>query len=296
MKSLNILKKVVVLAIPLLVMSCHTHTKVVKDQPLTPEQTQQALQAIQEAEQQAAFLDKVSTSVAKTSKTQFVTSKLKFSIEYGPQQVTLTGNLKMKRDDVIQLQLMAFGFVEAGRLEFTKDYVLIIDRINKQFIKVPYNYVDFLRNSGINFYTLQALFWNEMFMPGKQTVDKTMYDKFTTSTSDNDIIISLDEGKMNYSWLANSQSGRIKMANISYRDVLKGNTQLNWDYNAFSKLGSILFPSDMGVTLTMPEKEIKLGIKLNYLGNESDWETRTKVSDKYREVDVDQILRRFMAL
>ena len=279
MKSLNILK-VVALAIPLLVMSCHTHTKVVKDQPLTPEQTQQALQAIQEAEQQAAFLDKVSTSVAKTSKTQFVTSKLKFSIEYGPQQVTLTGNLKMKRDDVIQL----------------KDYVLIIDRINKQFIKVPYNYVDFLRNSGINFYTLQALFWNEMFMPGKQTVDKTMYDKFTTSTSDNDIIISLDEGKMNYSWLANSQSGRIKMANISYRDVLKGNTQLNWDYNAFSKLGSILFPSDMGVTLTMPEKEIKLGIKLNYLGNESDWETRTKVSDKYREVDVDQILRRFMAL
>ena len=295
MKSLNILK-VVALAIPLLVMSCHTHTKVVKDQPLTPEQTQQALQAIQEAEQQAAFLDKVSTSVAKTSKTQFVTSKLKFSIEYGPQQVTLTGNLKMKRDDVIQLQLMAFGFVEAGRLEFTKDYVLIIDRINKQFIKVPYNYVDFLRNSGINFYTLQALFWNEMFMPGKQTVDKTMYDKFTTSTSDNDIIISLDEGKMNYSWLANSQSGRIKMANISYRDVLKGNTQLNWDYNAFSKLGSILFPSDMGVTLTMPEKEIKLGIKLNYLGSESDWETRTKVSDKYREVDVDQILRRFMAL
>ena len=291
MKILNILK-VAALAVPLLVMSCHTHTKVIKDEA----QQQPSPQAIKEAEEQTAFLDKVSTSVAKTSKTQFVTSKLKFSIEYGPQQVTLTGNLKMKRDDVIQLQLMAFGFVEAGRLEFTKDYVLIIDRINKQFIKVPYNYVDFLRNSGINFYTLQALFWNEMFMPGRQTVDKTMYDKLSTSISDNDVIISLDEGKMNYSWLASSQSGRIKMTNISYRDVLKGNTQLNWDYHAFSKLGSIMFPSDMGVTLTMPEKEIKLGIKLNYLGNESDWEPRTKVSDKYREVDIDQILRRFMAL
>ena len=291
MKILNILK-VAALAVPLLVMSCHTHTKVIKDEA----QQQPSPQAIKEAEEQTAFLDKVSTSVAKTSKTQFVTSKLKFSIEYGPQQVTLTGNLKMKRDDVIQLQLMAFGFVEAGRLEFTKDYVLIIDRINKQFIKVPYNYVDFLRNSGINFYTLQALFWNEMFMPGRQTVDKTMYDKLSTSISDNDVIISLDEGKMNYSWLANGQSGRIKMTNISYRDVLKGNTQLNWDYHAFSKLGSIMFPSDMGVTLTMPEKEIKLGIKLNYLGNESDWEPRTKVSDKYREVDIDQILRRFMAL
>ena len=52
----------------------------------------------------------------------------------------------------------------------------------------------------------------------------------------------------------------------------------------------------MKITLTTPEKEVKLGVRLNYLGNESDWEPRTKVSDKYREVDVDQILRRFMAL
>jgi hypothetical protein len=52
----------------------------------------------------------------------------------------------------------------------------------------------------------------------------------------------------------------------------------------------------MGITLTTPEKELKLGIKLTYLGNESEWETRTTVSDKYREVTVDDILRRFMAL
>ena len=292
MKILNILK-VAALAVPLLVMSCHTHTKVIKDEA----QQQPSPQAIKEAKEQTAFLDKVSTSVAKTSKTQFVTSKLKFSIEYGPQQVTLTGNLKMKRDDVIQLQLMAFGFVEAGRLEFTKDYVLIIDRINKQFIKVPYNYVDFLRNSGINFYTLQALFWNEMFMPGRQTVDKTMYDKLSTSISDNDVIISLDEGKMNYSWLANGQSGRIKMTNISYRDVLKGNTQLNWDYEDFRSIGGKkVFPCSHSITFTVPEKEVKLGMTLNYIKHDENWETRTDVSASYREVSVDEILRRFMAL
>jgi hypothetical protein len=243
--------------------------------------------------EQTAFLEKVNDN---TSKPQFVTSKLKFSIEYGPQQVSLTGNLKMKRDDVIQLQLMAFGFVEAGRIEFTKDYVLIIDRINKQFLKAPYNYVDFLRNSGINFFTLQALFWNELFVPGRQSVDKEALEKFSTNMDAEDVVITLDEGKMNYSWLANNKSGRIKMANIAYRDQLKGNTQLNWDYKEFTRMGSIAFPSNMGIALTTPESEIKLGIRLNYLKNESDWATRTKVSDKYREVTVDQILRRFMAL
>lgn len=284
MKISSILK-VAVLALPLFMASCHVHKKAVKDTPETvvPAETQQ----------QTAFLEKVNDN---TSKPQFVTSKLKFSIEYGPQQVSLTGNLKMKRDDVIQLQLMAFGFVEAGRIEFTKDYVLIIDRINKQFLKAPYNYVDFLRNSGINFFTLQALFWNELFVPGRQSVDKEALEKFSTNMDAEDVVITLDEGKMNYSWLANNKSGRIKMANIAYRDQLKGNTQLNWDYKEFTRMGSIAFPSNMGISLTTPESEIKLGIRLNYLKNESDWATRTKVSDKYREVTVDQILRRFMAL
>ena len=283
MKISNIFK-VAVVAVPLFLTSCHSSKNVVKDvaQPVSAEQLEQS-----------AFLEKVNDNSAKP---QFVTSKLKFSIEYGPQQVSLTGNLRMKRDDVIQLQLMAFGFVEAGRIEFTKDYVLIIDRINKQFLKAPYNYVDFLRNSGINFYTLQALFWNELFMPGRQKVDKTALEKFSANMDSEDVVISLDEGKMNYSWLANNKSGRIKMANISYRDQLKGNTQLNWDYKEFSRMDKISFPSNMGVTLTMPEKEVKLGIRLNYLKNESDWATRTKVSDIYREVRVDQILRRFMAL
>jgi hypothetical protein len=264
--------------------SCHTHKNAVKEapQPVTPEVLEQS-----------AFLEKVNDNATKA---QFVTSKLKFSIEYGPQQVSLTGNLKMKRDDVIQLQLMAFGFVEAGRIEFTKDYVLIVDRINKQFLKAPYNYVDFLRNSGINFFTLQALFWNELFVPGRQSVDKEALEKFSTNMDAEDVVITLDEGKMNYSWLANNKSGRIKMANIAYRDQLKGNTQLNWDYKEFTRMGSIAFPSNMGIALTTPESEIKLGIRLNYLKNESDWATRTKVSDKYREVTVDQILRRFMAL
>ena len=110
--------------------------------------------------QRQAFLLQVNDNAQHA---RFITSKIKFSVEVGNQNMTLTGNLKMKRDDVIRLQLMAFGFVEAGRLEFTPDYVLIIDRINKLYLKVPYSHLDFMRNSNIDFYVIQALFWNELF-------------------------------------------------------------------------------------------------------------------------------------
>ena len=230
---------------------------------------------------------------------KFITSKVKFSVEVGPQKLTLTGNLKMKRDDVIRLQLMAFGFVEAGRIELTKEYVLIMDRINKQYLKAPWMSIDFLRNSGLNFNTLQALFWNQLFMPNLARTEKLSADSlayFTTIESGDDMIISLEEGKMDYSWLANKQTALIQMANILYKDRFNGNTQLNWDYDQFEKLNKTVFPKKHAITLTTPEKEVKLGMTLNYIGAETEWEPRTEISNKYREVTVDEILRRFMAL
>jgi hypothetical protein len=194
---------------------------------------------------------------------------------------------------------MAFGFVEAARLEFTKDYVLIMDRINKQYLKAPWMSVDFLRNSGITFTTLQSLFWNELFRPSITTVDKQQIDSigdYALLDSGDDIIISLEQGKMDYSWLASRNDALIRMANILYKDRFNGNSQLNWDYDQFEKLNKSLFPRKSAITLTTPEKEVKLGMTLNYIGSETEWEPRTEISNKYREVTVDEILRRFMSL
>ena len=289
MKLTNILK-MVVLASPLLLASCRSHKQVTETKPvvISPEQTE--------------LLTRVDANNMHSS--AFIGSKLKFTVSVGDQQLSLTGNLRIKRDDVIRLQLMAFGFVEAARIEFTQDYVLFIDRINKQYLKAPYYYIDFLRNSGINYNTLQALFCNELFQPGKKQLTNEDLQKFTTSSlGEGEAIINYEDGdgdkvksKMFYSWLVYEETGRIKMANIMYRDPIQGNTQLNWEYRDFKTLGHKPFPTDMAITLTTPNKEVKLGVKLNYLNTDSDWETRTRVSDKYREVDFDEILRRFMAL
>ena len=289
MKAISCLK-IALMAIAVSIVSCRSHKHVVKTANTAIDSTQVEL------------IKKVDNHTQRNM--TYVGSKIKFTVNVGDQKLSLTGNLRMKRNDVIRLQLMAFGFVEAARLEFTKDYLLVIDRINKQYIKAPYHYIEFMRNSGINFSTLQALFWNELFQPGKDSIDAEARKRFTTTqVGDGEMVVNFEDGdgddiksKMYYSWLVNEQTGRIKMANIMYRDTHNGNTQLNWDYKDFKPLGTKNFPSDMLVTLTLPTKEVMLGIKLNYLNNDDDWELRTRVSDKYREVDFDEILRRFMAL
>ena len=290
MKPSSILK-IAVLAMPLLLSSCIFHKKAVKEeapQPLTAEELQNK-----------NFVDRVQDNVQTA---RFITSKVKFSVEVGAQKLTLTGNLKMKRDDVIRLQLMAFGFVEAGRIEMTKDYVLIMDRINKQYLKAPWMQIDFLRNSGLNFSSMQSLFWNELFKPnpvivGKKAVAATTAT-FSTIESGDDMIIQLNEGKMDYSWLVGRNDALIKMANIQYKDRFNSdnNAQLNWDYDKFEMFSSKKFPMKHAISLTTAKKDVKLGMTLNYIGSDTEWETRTEVSNKYREVTVDEILRRFMSL
>ena len=114
MKALRSISKIAAMMMLLTVVaSCGSHRKAVKETP------SKALSA--DTVKKVNFLQQVTDNAQHA---RFITSKVKFSVEVGPRQMTLTGNLKMKRDDVIRLQLMAFGFVEAGRIELTKDYGL----------------------------------------------------------------------------------------------------------------------------------------------------------------------------
>ena len=280
MKTTSILK-IAVLALPLVFTACKSKKKV---EPTVM------------TEEMKAKADFISSVKENAQTTKFLTSKVKFSVEVGPQKITLTGNLRMKRDDVIRLQLMAFGFVEAGRLEFTKEYVLIMDRINKLYMKVPYAQMDFLRNSQIDFYVLQSLFWNELFQPGKMKVTDEALKTFSAEIGTEDAIISMESGKLSYRWLAEKANHRVKMANILYNDRFRGNYQLNWDYEDFQQYNRKYFPMEHKISFSTPDKEVKLGMTLNYMAAEENWETRTEVSSKYRQVSVEEILQRFMSL
>ena len=287
MKALRSFSTFAMMAMLLAVVaSCGSHRKAVKETPTAVVNAADTLKM-------RAFLQQVTDNAQHA---RFITSKVKFSVEVGARQMTLTGNLKMKRDDVIRLQLMAFGFVEAGRLEFTKEYVLIMDRINKLYLKVPYMQIDFLRNSNIDFYVLQSLFWNELFQPGQMKVTDELLKNYKTEVGTDDTVVFMEDGKLSYRWLAENGTARVKMANIMYNDKYRGNYQLNWDYEDFQANNRKYFPMEHKISFTTPEKEIKLGMIFNYMGSEENWETRTEVSGKYRQVTVEEILQRFMSL
>lgn len=228
---------------------------------------------------------------------QFITSKIKFKIDLGDKDISLGGKLYMKRDDVIRIQLTALGLFEAGRLELTKDYVLVVDRMNKQYIKVDYSNADFLRQSGLNFYSLQALFWNELFLPSHTArVSATDAKNFTIDTSQfGALVLSHENGNLHYNWTASSNDYLINKFSGKY-SASGANVGVYWTYSDFKLFASKMFPTTNNVKITTPKKTVTMDIELNSPNNDSDWETRTNVSNKYKQVSLDDIMKKLSSL
>lgn len=211
-----------------------------------------------------------------------LSAKIKLQLSASGQEGDLSvgGHLKMKRGKVVRLQLVALGIMEAGRLEFTPDYVLLMDRINKQYVKADYNQLDFLRDNGLSFASLEALFWGEPFA---QDGDYTFNGDTAT--------ISLSSKKMDYEWKASTSDGSLYSTNIT----CKGDG-IKWNYGAPKAFAGGLMPSAHDVALTIAGRSARMKISLKDLSTDDSWEELTQVSSKYKEVDANYLLRRLLSL
>ena len=298
----NKIMKLAAFCLPLMLLaSCGTKKQIISDGVSNKNLPHQEVKSVEtERMQKLAFVQKVSDNQVYAKN---ITGSINFTIRMGEKKISVDGALRMRKDDVIRLQLYApiLGF-EIGRLEFTPDYVLIIDRYHKQYIKADYNHVDFLQKQGINFYSLQALFWNQLLVPGVKKVSDSDLKKFSANldeTAEN-VPVSIRYGNMNYQWKANRNSGRIAEANVTYKDKGNGDSRLNLKYSDFKSVGVKMFPATQVMsfmtTATQKKQEMKLILNLNEVKTDSNWSTQTEISKKYKQVSPEEALRKIMSI
>ena len=228
-----------------------------------------------------------------------IVSKIDFTIDAKGKNISVDGRIYMRKDEVIRVVLAPFGIMEVGRVEFTPEYVLVVDRMHKQYMKATYNDLSFLKNNGLNFYSLQALFWNELFLPGTNRLTDNMLDKF-----DSDLAagaqrkVRTKSGSLNFEWDTTVASGRIDAANVTYGTGTANASSASWKYDTFSALGSKTFPARQSVSFTgktgKTNSTIKVDIRMKKLTTDSNWETHSSVSDKYTKVSAEEALKILM--
>ena len=219
---------------------------------------------------------------------------MSLNVKMGSKNITVPGSLHMRYGEVIRIQaFIPLLGSEVGRIEFTPDYVLVIDRMHKEYIKEDYNKVDFLKNNGLNFYSLQALFWNQLFVPGTKSISEANLMDFGVTETGNSKNITLKKGNLNIVWNADNANGRISTAKATYSSLTQGKSSLNWTYSNFKAVAGKMFPAyqkfTFATTAIKNQSNISLTIDMDGVKTDSKWEAKSEISKRYKKIEATDV-------
>ena len=250
--------------------------------------------------QKLSFVEKVADTKVLAKN---LVSSIMFNVQSGDKDITVPGSIHMRKDEVIRIQLfIPLLGTEVARLEFTPDYVLVVDRMHKEYVMGDYNQLDFLKQNGINFSSLQSLFWNQLFLPGQQSVSESGLKQFgvNLSSSAETFPVTVSNGNMTFAWNAEKTTGLIRKTNVTYNSQSHGTSTLDWTYDDFTNFSAKLFPAHQTfrftTTATNKKQEATVDIQMKRLTTDDDWDAKTVVSDRYKKVDAKDVLSKITNL
>lgn len=306
MKRLNILMPLALAGL-LLVSSCASKKNIVRDAVPSSDSKPSVAVAEQKAQVESArelqlrqlqFAQRVFDTKVYVKN---IVGDMKFNIKAGLKNITVPGALRMRKDEVIRLQIyMPLLGTEIGRVEFTPTYVLVIDRLHKEYVKADYNQLDFLKSNGLNFYTLQALFWNQLFIPGQKEVTERDLGQYEVKFASDVTTLSTRKGSLSVEWLANSKAAQIMAATVKYISQKHGESTLGWSYDDFKAVGLKSFPATHKIlfqtTSTKKKQNVTVTINMSEVTTKDNWEATTKISDRYKQIQAQDALKKIMNL
>ena len=219
-----------------------------------------------------------------------LTAKMALSIDWeGKGTTKVNGTLRIKKGEVIQLSIAPLLGIEVARAEISPDGVLVIDRMNKRYVEVSFAEVKALANADLDFHTLQALFLNELFLPGKDDLTSRDASSFRVEVGLDGVTLDVKKAKrFSYRFLTQAPEALLKESCIG---LMNTPYRLKWEYAGFRPLDAKLFPSEMQVSFLGAKKPVKASFALSRLSTNADWDTHTEVSKRYEKVELEEVIK-----
>ena len=203
--------------------------------------------------------------------------------------LSASGSIKMKRDEIIQLSITALGLVELGRMELTPKYLFIQDRYHKRYLKSAWSDIPSLKSAGVDFNTFQALFWNELFVPGRSGAPSE--DDFLQSASGSRAKLEPKDAPQAASLLFYTDEDQ----KLVYQTTLIArNGKLRFDGNcsSWSQLDGKQFPAALRLAISVTKEYVAELTFTRLQVDESMGNIATTLSDgKYTQVSLEEVLK-----
>lgn len=219
-----------------------------------------------------------------------LSSKLSMELTSGTRSLSSRANLKIVRDRGLQISIQPLFGVEMFRLHVDVDSLVMLDRMNKRYVKESLEYLKEMYPVGFDYYSLQSLFTNALFISGKQQKSASDYSGFQYSqTSDMhyQLRASDPESGIEYAFTINGND-RIAFAHLMQQ---KKNYSLQWAYNNFASIKEQFFPHEMNITAGTSSRKIDVGLTFSDIVTNEPLQLSMSIPDSYTKVAPSEILK-----
>jgi hypothetical protein len=213
-----------------------------------------------------------------------LTARTSITLDYGVGSVNVKGRLKMRRDEAIQMTVTALGLMEVACVEFTPQHIYLIDRINKRYTKIDYA-SGMLNKIGVNFETIQSLFWNRIFIPGKADAWQQAED-YEIKVSGNQLCVTPARQRMLKSFFYTDEDCRQlqqTLLELSHYGAI-------WRYDDFEQFDGQDLPTTFDISITSSSYAAGAHIALSSISTtDNSWKSGVDLS-RYEAVEFDELL------
>lgn len=192
---MNKIKYLFLLPLCLAIIACGSSKKAAEGKENTvkiEENNKKQEEQKQQGQKQKPVAEKPSITVSR-----FV-SDLKVNIELDGSKYSLDGKISMKRGEVMRINLSFMGFIEVGIIEFSPKDILIVNRMGKEFTRMPYDAFDAFTRNNITYANMEYLAWEKLYTENGEVsnLDKAIENLINTNIrSGKPVKVSIKVGK-----------------------------------------------------------------------------------------------------
>lgn len=225
-----------------------------------------------------------------TDAQKFRTLSAKADVKLRMENKTLNSrvDLKIVRDSAIMLSIQPFFGIEMFKVVFLPEQIILIDRMNKRFLSE--NYTELLEKlpSGLNFYNIQDLFCNRIFVPGENALSEKNFKDFHFK-EDGELVQLVNEHPFISYIFITDRNAKLLSSSILFNE---GEYALEWNYRKFRQFDTLFYPSEMDANLSNDKKDLGgLTINLSRIQTDIPVDIHTTLSSRYKRVTLSQILK-----
>ncbi len=218
-----------------------------------------------------------------------LTSKMDVTLQTDSKSVNSKASFKMRKNQAIQISLQPLFGVEVARLLVKPDTIIIIDRLNKRYVMESIQNLKKKYPVGFDFYTLQALFANQIFVSGSSENTQSDVSKFRITQDSNAYILSAKDAssQINYMFKVNAKD-RVIETNLSQDGSARN---ILWQYLNFVTINNLVYPTSMKVIAKSTSRTMNVDMNFNSVNINNEVEFSGIIPGSYARVSLDEIIK-----